>query len=176
MLSDASERRRVDIHKSTDGLTHRYSFDVTEPMPWRAEVDMAMCPDCFLGGAEERDLSPEESDAIAARVALIEGELQKSHNAWAFDQIERGAATLTESQLLERAKKTNTFAKTRLDELIRDGKFPQPIWSSGRKVWIEREAMDAIARVAAMDTEGRGSLRKVAPMNRYERRKLAARK
>ena len=78
--------------------------------------------------------------------------------------------------MLERAKNTNTFAKTRLDELIRDGKFPQPIWSSGRKVWIEREAMDAIARVAAMDTEGRGSPRKVAPMNRHERRRLAARK
>ena len=77
MLSDASERRRVDIHKSKNGLTHRYSFDVTEPMPWRAEVDMAMCPDCFLGGAEGRDLSPEESAAIAVEVALIEGELQK---------------------------------------------------------------------------------------------------
>ena len=170
MLADASERRRVDIHTSKDGLTHVFNFNVTEPLPWRAEVDMAMCSDCFLGSDEERDMSPAESAALAAEIEKIEGELQKSNAAWVFDRIAAGEATMTEEGVLAIAP----FGHSHLNKLRKEGRFPQPVLSAGKNIWLASEVRLALAKIAAGDTERAAARQR--PLNRHERRKLAARK
>ena len=171
MLSDASERRRVEICRDANGgLKHTFNFDVTEPLPWRAEVDMAMCSDCFLGSDEERDMSPAESAALAAEIEKIQGELQKSNAAWVFDRIAAGEAIMTEEGVLAIAP----FGHSHLNKLRKEGRFPQPVISAGKNIWLASEARLALAKIAAGDTERAAARQR--PLNRHERRKLAARK
>ena len=172
MLTFGDERRQIWLHRDkAGGITHKATFDLAEPMPWRAEVDLILCSDCFLGDAESRELTPADAAAIDAKIVAMQVKLIKSNNAWAIEQIAKGAATLTEAALLARAK--GIFGSTRLNELRKAGMFPEPVIASGRNVWIESEAAEAIARVVARDTETAAKRR--APLNRYSQKSAAKR-
>ena len=167
MLVNAADRRTVTFHKSATGeAIHSANFDISQPLPWRVEIDVVACDHCW----PDETTTEAEMAVLNAAVATVQHGLKRANHAWAIDQIAKGARTVGTTELLALAK--GKFASTRFDDLRKDGQFPEPVTASGRNVWIESEALDAIARVVAMDTED--AYRKKAPMNRFERRKASA--
>jgi predicted DNA-binding transcriptional regulator AlpA len=107
------------------------------------------------------------------RVSLeIRNAIQPSLDAYRVQKISEGAKTIDHDQVCELLGCGNT----RLDELIKDGRFSRALYIGNKRVWLDDEVLLAKAEIIAEDSAAalkREAAKTLGPMNRYERRKAA---
>ncbi len=148
--------RVVELHRSkAGGLMHTFDFNPDDPLPWQVRIDIKHC-ECLTDASEAER---------GAEIAKAAARLSASHVAYVATMIERGAATLTEAQVLEQAK--GKFGSTMLGDLRKVGRFPEPLLVNKRNLWLEDEVMHAIAMFVS--DEATKGLKRTRPRNRHEK-------
>lgn len=153
--------RTVELHRTKDGkgLCSTFNFDPKIGLPWQCRIDLWHC-ECASDATD---------DERAVAIEHIAAELNVSRVAMVASRVRAGATTLTEREVLQRAR--GKFSSTTLAELRKVGRFPEPVLVNKRNLWLESEAMYAIAMFVS--DEGHAALRRARPMNRHERRAKA---
>ena len=170
------EPKLVCVHKSREGqLNVQFEFDEAAPLAWGEEVGVTWCTTCFPGNGEH------SADELGKLFDGIRARLQPAYDAHRVAAIGDSVAPGDRAKLLDRSEVLAAISRenTWLSERISEGRFPQPMFSGNKRVWLADEVALANARIIAVDTaraRGKEAAKTHRPLNRHERRKLAARK
>lgn len=149
---------------ATNEVQTEFSFDTGKPLPWSADVLIVWCRDCFPDG--------DDLGRYPDFVASVMKRLQPALDVYRLDRIADGAATCDQDGVTEITKRERTWVL----EKIKEGRFPAPLYSGNKKVWLRDEVQLANARIIAGDTQQvreRRADNTHRPLNRHERRKAA---
>ena len=157
----------VKIHIKHGKMGWEALFDVSEPMPWPHQLIVSWCPDC----CDEGDAHMRR-DEVPALIEEIAGQLQPAHDAHRLYRVRDGAATVD----LDGASDITGFGRTKIADLIAEGRFPKPLYVANGRRWLVEEVSAAMARIIAEDTSRVRAVdaARRRPTNRHERRKLAS--